>query len=109
MVIELALIAAFTSVRSYSSPRVYSAPRTSVRTTTQSTRTSTRTSTPKSTTPKAPGRSVTPFKNSSGQTVAYRDTGMNFFTTWFLFGWLWHNDNSDKCYDANHKQIDCKK
>ena len=50
------------------------------------------------------------FKNREGKSVVYRDSGTNWFSTWFLFGWIWYNaDANDKCYDAQHKPITCEK
>lgn len=97
---------------SISSSRSYSRPSTSTRSSTRSS--APKTSTPKSTAPKTPPKPKEPtpvkkqYTNTKNETVVYRDGGINWFQQYFLFGWLWHHDTDEKCFDANHKQIDCK-
>ncbi len=59
-------------------------------------------------TPKTPAyKPVTkPYTNSAGQRVVYHDSSN--WIIWYLLFFSHNGETREKCYDSQHKQIDCK-
>lgn len=113
--------------RSYSAPRTYSAPRVTtpapkpVVTPKPAPKPVTQAPAPKTTKP-APTPKKTPekpkykgelkesnrYRNTAGQTVVYQERGISPWMFWLGFGFLWYNQDNDKCYDEKHNLIECK-
>lgn len=48
------------------------------------------------------------YRNAAGQTVVYQERGISPWMFWLGFGFLWYNQDNDKCYDDKHNLIECK-